>query len=299
MKHSYKIYDDEYLWCGSTAFGERNPFNKNSEFYQNMYLSSSNQTMPLIISNKGRYFWSDKPIIIEIKDGFLNLEGEGIVEYKVGTTLKEAYMDAMKNHFPFNGRVLPDTFFKTAQYNTWMHFNYFPTQEGVLNYADNLIKHGFAPGIFILDEGWHGRYGEWEFDFERFPNPKQMVDRLHQLGFKVMLWVTPYVCPGGFNFAYHSRPQEFYHHKDADKLFIRNKSGEVVLFKWWNGFSAQLDFTKEWDREYMQRRLDYLQETYGVDGFKFDAGAPFLYSKEWSVNGDFDDNDEMFARNKA
>ena len=299
MKCSYKILENEYLWCGSTFFGDQNPFNKESEFHQNMYLRSSNQTMPLVLSNKGRYFWSDKPIIIDIKDGILTIEGENVKEYKVGSTLKDAYTHAMKTHFPFDGRKLPDMFFKTAQYNTWMHFNYFPTQEKVLEYAHNIIKHGFIPGIFIFDEGWHGRYGEWEFDFARFPDPKAMIAELHALGFKVMLWVTPHVCADGYNFVFHSRPQEFYHHKDADKLFIRNKDGEVVLFKWWNGYSAQLDLTKEWDRNYLQTRLDYLQDTYGVDGFKFDGGAPFMFSKEWSVNGDFADDYDMFALNKA
>lgn len=299
MKLSYKILDDEYIWCGSTSFGAKNPFNKESEFHQDMFVSSSNQTMPLVLSNKGHYYWCENPIIIDIKDGVLTIEGDGVKEYKVGKTLKDAYRHAMKNHFAFDGRKLPDMFFKTAQYNTWMHFNYFPTQEKVLEYAHNIIKHGFIPGIFILDEGWHGRYGEWEFDFARFPNPKQMVEQLHSLGFKVMLWVTPYVCPDGYNFAYHSRPQEFYHHENADKLFIRNKSGEVVLFKWWNGFSAQLDMTKDWDREYLQTRLDYLQATYNVDGFKFDAGAPHFYSKEWSVNGDFPDDYDRFKLSNA
>ena len=131
MKCSYEILENEYLWCGSTFFGDKNPFNKDSEFHQNMYLRSSNQTMPLILSNKGRYFWSDRPIIIDIKDGILTIEGENVKEYKVGSTLKDAYAHAMKNHFPFDGRKLPDMFFETAQYNTWMHFNYFPTQEKI------------------------------------------------------------------------------------------------------------------------------------------------------------------------
>jgi alpha-glucosidase len=41
---------------------------------------------------------------------------------------------------------------------------------------------------------------------------------------------------------------------------------------WWNGFSAVLDFSNPTAVTWFKNRLDFLQHTYGVDGFKFDAG---------------------------
>lgn len=47
----------------------------------------------------------------------------------------------------------------------------------------------------MIDEGWHGSYGNCEFDKTTFPDPKATVDELHELGFKVMFCVVPAVCP--------------------------------------------------------------------------------------------------------
>ena len=81
-----------------------------------------------------------------------------------GATLREAYIGALKKHFPVSGDELPEEFFTKPQYNTWMQYTYNPTQEGVLKYAHDIISNGFAPGIMIIDEGWQKEYGLWEFD---------------------------------------------------------------------------------------------------------------------------------------
>ena len=96
--------------------------------------------MPLFLSNKGRYIWCDKPFKVDIKDGVISIETDGELEVaQAGNTLKEAYLAAMKKHFPFDGKKLPEEFFTTAQYNSWMEFTYFPTQKGLLEYAHDII----------------------------------------------------------------------------------------------------------------------------------------------------------------
>jgi hypothetical protein len=44
-----------------------------------------------------------------------------------------------------------------------------------------------------IDDKWQQGYGELDFDLEKFPDPKGMVDELHELGFKVTLWVMPFI----------------------------------------------------------------------------------------------------------
>lgn len=39
----------------------------------------------------------------------------------------------------------------------------------------------------MIDDNWQEDYGKWDFHPGRFPNPKAMIDSLHQMGFKVML----------------------------------------------------------------------------------------------------------------
>ena len=47
----------------------------------------------------------------------------------------------------------------------------------------------------MIDDGWAEDYGRWEFNRRLFPDPKGMIDRLHALGFRVMLWTCPFISP--------------------------------------------------------------------------------------------------------
>ena len=280
-----EFQDGECFWGGCSSNGTKNPYTKDSEYSADYRISTSNQTAPLFLSNFGRYVWSEKPFKVDIANGVMTLEGEDIISVNAGTCLKDAYLAAMNAHFPFDGKRLPDVFFKTAQYNTWMEFTYFPTQEGVLEYARNIVKHGFVPGILIIDEGWHGRYGDWRFDEQRFPDPKKMVDELHKLGFKVMLWVVPLVCPDGLFFMEHTFKYFPTSHKDAANLLLRNAENDVALVRWWNGFSAIVDLRKECDRNFLDAQLQALMDDYGIDGFKVDGGNLSMYHSSNRVNG--------------
>jgi alpha-glucosidase len=47
--------------------------------------------------------------------------------------------------------------------------------------------------------------------------------------------------------------------------------------RWWNGASGVLDLSSASGRAWFEGRLDWLVQTYGVDGFKLDAGDPQYY----------------------
>ena len=103
----------------------------------------------------------------------------------------------------------------------------------------------------------------WRFHGGRFPDPHGMMNRLHELGFKVVLWVVPFVTADTVTFQLMRR-------KD-NTLFARTQSGEPAIVKWWEGYSALLDFSNPAAMDWMRGELKYLQDEYGVDGFKFDA----------------------------
>lgn len=298
MEFKVKFLPGEYFWGGSTAFGTEMPICEKSSFSRDFRVDAPNQTMPLFLSNKGRYVWSETAFAAEVKNGELCFDGDEFELAEAGDCLKDAYLAAMKAHFPFGGKQIPREFFKTAQYNTWMEFTYEPTQGGVLEYARNIISHGFEPGILIIDEGWHTRYGLWEFDFAKFPDPAAMVKELHEMGFIVMLWVTPLVTADGQTFTMKVMRREF-NPESGDELFIRNKAGKIGIFEWWNGYSALLDFRKKCDSDFMKERLDFLMSEYGVDGFKFDGGSYLMYHPSNLINGEPRDDHDPMAMNIA
>ena len=69
-----------------------------------------------------------------------------------------------------------------------------PTQQKAMDYAHAIVNNGFEPGFLIIDEGWHTRYGLWQFDLHKFPDPKAMVDELHKMEFKVFLMKADRPC---------------------------------------------------------------------------------------------------------
>ncbi|MBQ7353833.1 MAG: glycoside hydrolase [Clostridia bacterium] len=287
MELNVKILENEYWYGGSVAESLNDPFDKRSKYHYDMN-HGDNQTMPLFISTKGRYIWCEAPMVVDIENGEFNLSArEEIILVNAGKTLKDAYLSASRNHFKFEGKLPPLRFFETAQYNTWMELDYNQNQESILRYAHGIIDNGYEAGVLMIDEGWHTRYGLWEWDFLKFPDPKKMIDELHSLGFKVMLWVVPLVSSDGQSFSMNYFPyRSFLEGSCGDKeYFLRTDDGKVALVEWWNGFSAILNMCKKEDRDYLDTRLQRLIKDYGVDGFKFDGGNIHMYDQTSIVNG--------------
>ena len=300
----WDIKDNECWWGGGIRFGTKMPFTKDTEIKVDLRgvetNDCANQTMPFLVSNKGRYIWCDEDFVFEFKDGKIYADGKNIDIYEVGETLKDAYLAASKKHFPYDGKEMPEKFFTTAQYNSWMQVTYNPTQENVLEYAHGIVDNGFEPGILIIDEGWHKPYGQWEFDPVKFPNPKEMIKELHDLGFTLMLWVCPFVTCSGEKYIMSLRyGAEFEEKKIDTDLYLRTENGDVALMEWWNGHCAILDFTNPTDAEFLKCQLDILVNEYGVDGFKFDGGQLYHYTERDCANGIPSKEHTQYERNIA
>lgn len=268
-----EILDNEYWWGGSAVFSDAQPYDKNTSVEISLGDEGFNQAAPFLISSLGRYIHTDSPTKFSFKDGIITIEGDNPTCESAGNCLKDAYLEVMRRYYPFEKKSLPEKFFCTAQYNTWMEFTYYPTQKSVLEYAHAIVANGYTPGILMIDEGWSVGYGTWEFDFHKFPDPKAMIDELHSLGFTVMLWLVPYVTADGRAYLDHVFPfTSTLLGKEFEPRLIRQPNRNVALVKWWNGISAMLDLGNDNDRKYLEGRLNQLIEDYGVDGFKFDGG---------------------------
>ena len=64
-----------------------------------------------------------------------------------------------------------------------------------MRYAQAVVENKFPVGVIMIDCYWGHYYGNLEFRRDRFPDPKEMIAKLHKLGFKVMVWVSPFVTP--------------------------------------------------------------------------------------------------------
>src|SRR5690606_40396857 len=152
-------------------------------------------------------------------------------------------------------------------------------EQGILAYAQSLIDNGYPPGVLMIDDTWQENYGIWEFAPRRFKDPKGMIKKLHDMGFKVMLWICPFVSPDSEVFRNLAEegmllldPQ-----KSQDILWANTKN-KAAIIRWWNGASACLDLSNPRTQKWFKDRLDHLVNAYGVDGFKFDAGDARFYT---------------------
>lgn len=251
-----------------------------------------NQAVPLLISTQGRFIWSDKPFAFEFKNGDPTLYSgfEKISVIAAGKNLRDAYIGAKNIHFPASGKTPDQLMFKIPQYNTWIELGTNQNQEDVIKYANDALANNFPAGVFMIDDGWAKDYGNFEFDPTNFSDPKQMMDDLHSKGFKVMLWLTPFVSPDGKAF------KELLH---LNALILKKNSKAPALIKWWNGYSACLDLTKPEAVNWLKNKLKNLQEVYGIDGFKFDAGDFDFYAKGSTIFLNEDTNTDGYLQAEA
>jgi len=230
----------------------------------------SNNCVPFLVSSRGRYIWSDEPFKMSVLDGTIVLEGQGPMEMEeAGSTLREAYMAASSAHFPPTGIIPPEEFLAGPQYNTWIELIYDQNQADILRYASDIVSNGFPTGaMFMIDDNWQKYYGNFDFKPDRFPDPKGMIDELHRMGFKVMLWLSPFVSPDS---------PEYRELAQKGALVLDAAEDRPAMVQWWNGFSASLDMSNPVAREWLSEQLRGMQSAYGVDGFKFDAGDAAYY----------------------
>ena len=263
------LMEGEQFWGGCVTDGRAMPFGATS-FERNLHGDTrGNQAQPLLISNKGRYVWCEEPFGFKFDGRSLTVQSDnGVIQFdKVGDSLRDAYRHVSRTYFPSTGELPDEMLFTRPQYNTWIELIYDQREDRIRRYADDILGNGFPAGVLMIDDNWQEDYGVWEFHPGRFQDPKGMMHRLHDQGFKVMLWICPYFSPDCETFRLLNKKG----------YFLKDKRGGTYICKWWNGYSASLDLTHPEAVKYFQGRLGYLVDEYGVDGFKLDAGDARAY----------------------
>ena len=264
-----KFLENEFWYGSCVKYGVKMPFSVDTKEVIDFSINKTpNQAMPLLLSTKGRVLWRETGYKVEFDNGKMIVPDDCILE-KNGDTLKEAYLYAMKKYFPFKNKIPARELFEKVVYNSWIELTFYQNEEDILKYAKNIIASGMPQGVLMIDDGWSEYYGDWRFHSGKFPNPEKMITELKELGFKVMVWICPFISPDSIKF------------RECEKkgILIKNGKGETLVTRWWNGYSAVLDFSNPETSIWLKEQLDKLQEI-GVDGFKFDAGDSIYYNAD-------------------
>lgn len=276
------LLQQEQWWGGAVHYGHLMPFKKASSFSFDLYGDrSNNQSAPLLLSNKGRWVWSEEPFQFSFNNDTLRVAaqaGNSLQSGTAGANLATAYRYASAHFFPTSGRW-PDSLLVTApQYNLWIELQYNSNQQDVLDYAEKVLQNGLPPGVLMIDDNWSNYYGEFAFDKAKFPDARKAIAQLHQKGFKVMLWICPFVSPDSKEFRELQAKKYLLLDNEGDQTREWKAATKPLLINWWNGYSACLDLTNPGAKQWLLEKLHFLQNEYGVDGFKLDAGDPYFYA---------------------
>ncbi|XP_038071474.1 myogenesis-regulating glycosidase-like [Patiria miniata] len=158
-------------------------------------------------------------------------------------------------------------------WSTWARYKVFINDSVANDYADEIIANGFTNSQIEIDFGYSMKYGELDFDLTKFSNMKDTVQKLHDKGFRVTLWVTPFA----------NIDTNAYQEGKAKGYWVTKTGQNEGVVKWWNGFAGMLDVTNPAAVDWFVARLEKLQQDIGIDSFKFDAGETNYLVKDFET----------------
>lgn len=285
---------DEYWYGLCVDHGGEFPLSADTTFHWHATTQfSGNQESPFLVSNMGRYVWSESPYDVDAAAGILTLSNaaDDLTLHDGFGTLRGAYLDAYNRYFrktAGTGVLPPRDFFVKPQYNTWAELIYDQTSERILSYARAILENGLPAGIIMIDDGWMRYYGSREFNPNTIPNPGSLVRTLHDMGFTVMLWICPFISPDSVEFR----------DLEAKQYLVRDRDGCTAIRRWWNGYSAVIDLSNPDAYRWFYDNMRFLQTEYGFDGFKMDAGDVQYYRDDDQTFGNVTAHDQCELWNK-
>lgn len=151
---------------------------------------------------------------------------------------------------------------------TWFSTGYFRgnDQERTLDIAGRLRENAIPCDVLHLDAYWQRR-GLWShmlWDEERYPDPESMLAQLRELGFRVCLWINPYI----------SVDAPLFEEGASLGHFMTGADGSVYRADSWHGEHPPcgiVDFTSPSATAWFQDLLRPLLRS-GVSVFKTDFG---------------------------
>lgn len=265
LKSEIEVQKREKWWGVFVNDAPTEPFAEPFSIETKRYSRNGAFTSSMLVSSDGRYIWSPNPMTIDFTPEKISVlsQSSNVAAQKAGKNLREAYLVCCHKNFPPSGKTPPIELFTRPVYEIGGELGYVHNQRSVIEYADRIISEGFPLGTIVISDGWRSMNGAYDFDRDYYHDPRTMMDELHRKGFKVMLTITPFVPASGRSFVSYMQQGYLLSKEDRKPLIVENDGG----------YSACMDVSKRGCIDMIAQRLNFIRDTYGVDGFRFDARA--------------------------
>ena len=168
-------------------------------------------------------------------------------------------------------------------------YSYYPESE-VYAVAQAFRDKKMPADVIYLDIHHMEAYKVFTFDGEKFPNPKALIARLKEKGFKVVVILDPGI-----------KTEESYspfREGLEQGLFVNYPDGKTYEAQVWPGWCAFPDFTKPATRSWWEEKMAFYTEA-GVDGFWTDMNEPASWGQCTPNLLEFDFDGEKASHRKA
>lgn len=225
--------------------------------YKNVPFYLSNRGYGVFVNDPGRVSFEVGTEQVE-KVGF-SVPGEKLDFYFLaGGTMK----DTISLYTGLTGRpALPPEW----SFGLWLSTSFVTDydEKTVLATIEQMEQAGIPIRVFHFDCFWMKGFHWCDFlwDNEVFPDPTGMLQKIHDKGIHVCVWINPYIAQASTLFQ--EGMQEGY--------FIKRKNGDVWQWDKWQAGMAIVDFTNPQAKAWYQSKLKSLLDM-GVDCFKTDFG---------------------------
>ena len=150
-------------------------------------------------------------------------------------------------------------------FEPWVWEDHVNTEASTWNVINGYSSRGIPFGNINIDSPWEwpaspgdNGYNTFRFELKRYPNPKEFIKQLNEMGLHVSLWVTGVMstdCP------YYDTAKKY-------NYYINN--GATTAFWRGSGRASHIDFFNPEAVKYWEGLMDSILDNFGVDGWKCD-----------------------------
>ncbi|XP_034833124.1 myogenesis-regulating glycosidase-like isoform X2 [Maniola hyperantus] len=238
---------------------------------------------PYWLGSQGIYLFLDKKVplfvdqnviqqnttcfVAEVKAPYSTKRNRLEMSYVIGIfdNVREAHEHAVATVLGKPTGYPDEKMLKSPIWSTWARYKSAVNHDVVLAFADEINRYNFTNSQFEIDDLWEICYGSLTVDVARFPNMSNTVSALKAKGFRVTIWMHPFM---------NKNCEPWYTDALNDGYLVVSEDGSEET-SWWNDngtTAAYVDYTKPEARKWYSDRVQMLHDQYGIDSFKFDGG---------------------------
>ena len=223
---------------------------------------NSQITVPFAVSSLGYGFLWNNPAVGRCSFGnnYTEWVAEATKEMDYWITVAESPKALLENYTAVTGRApqMPEDLM-----GLWQCKLRYRTQKEVLEVAHKCKENGVPIDCIVIDFFHWTVQGDYKFDETYWPDPKAMIDELHEMGIKVVVSVWPSVD---------KRSEHFYEMLERG-LLIKTERGGLQTYDY-QGDCTELDATNPETREYIWEICKKNYYDLGIDMFWLDNSEP-------------------------